>query len=110
VAQTAVIDLRNRSVARGAEPNLSEPPFKVSRKATRWIIYLPLGSSEGPYDLRLLPPSAKPLLESASTAKLANGVAVLDIAVSVSWRPPGQYVLELDRNGSREGSYAVELQ
>ena len=31
VAQTAVMDLRNRSASRGSEPNLGEPPLELPR-------------------------------------------------------------------------------
>src|SRR5229473_6518464 len=41
VAQTAVLDLRNRSVARGTEPLPTEPPLVVSRAAAHWNIFLP---------------------------------------------------------------------
>ena len=47
VAQTAVLDLRNRSIPRGTEPNPTEPPLEINRVATHWNIYLPLGSIEG---------------------------------------------------------------
>ena len=106
---TAVLDLRNRSVARGGEPNPAEPPLQASLKATRRIIYLPLGSSEGTYDMRDLGSNREPMVHTSGTAKLAHGVPALDIPVSLSSRPPGQYVLEMVWNGVREGSYSVEL-
>src|SRR5690242_16469875 len=56
VAQIAVLDLRNRSMPRGTEPNSAEPPLEVSRAAARWEIYLPLGSSEGSYVIRIATP------------------------------------------------------
>src|SRR6202030_1858385 len=45
VAQTAVIDLRNRSVPRGPESNPAEPPLEIGRNVSRLEVYLPLGSS-----------------------------------------------------------------
>ena len=51
--QTAVLDLRNRSVPRGGEPNPGEQPLEVSRAGERLNIYLPLGSAEGPYEVRI---------------------------------------------------------
>src|SRR5882762_5127803 len=39
VAQTAELDLRNRSIPRGTEPNPAELPLEVNRAATSWNIY-----------------------------------------------------------------------
>ena len=47
VAQTAVLDLRNRSLPRGTEANPVEPPLVVSRAAAHWNIFLPFGSNDG---------------------------------------------------------------
>lgn len=44
VAQTAVLDLRTRSVPRGTEQNPVEPPLMVNRAAAHWNIFLPFGS------------------------------------------------------------------
>jgi hypothetical protein len=47
VAQTALLDSRNRSLPRGTELNPPEPPLALNRAARNWNIYLPLGSTEG---------------------------------------------------------------
>jgi hypothetical protein len=109
VAQTAVIDLRSRSVARGSESNPIEPPLEVSRKATRWIIYLPLGSSVGPYDLRLLTSSGEPLVTMTSIATISNGIASLQVSMDVSSARPGRYVLEIRKLDLQWKSYALGL-
>ena len=109
MAQTAVIDLRNRSVARGSESNPIEPPLEVSRKATRWIIYLPLGSSEGPYDLRLLTSSGEPLVTMTSISTISNGIASLQVSMDVSSARPGRYVLEIRKLDLQWNSYALGL-
>ena len=109
VAQTAVLDLRNRSVARGGEPNPSDLPLQISRKARHWTIYLPLGSSDGPYDVRLVTPSGEALLETSGVAKLTNGVTILEISAALPSHRSGRYFLHLGRNSSREASYMVEL-
>ncbi len=109
VAQTAVLDLRNRSIPRGTEQNPAEPPLEINHAATHWNIYLPLGSSEGQYDIRLLAASGELLVSTKADAKLADGVAVIQISVDLSSRSPGQCVLRLTRNGAQESSYVVEL-
>ena len=109
VAQIAVLDLRNRSVARGTEPNPDEPPLEVSRAAAHWNIFLPFGSDAAPYDIRVLAASGELLVSTKADAKLTDGVAVIQISVDLSSRSPGLCVLRLARNGSHESSYVVEL-
>ena len=109
VTQTAVLDLRNRSVPRGIEPNPVEPPLIVNRAAAHWNIFLPFGSDAGPYDIRLLAGSGELLVSTKVNAKLTDGVAVIQISVDLSSRSPGQCVLRLARNGTQESSYVVEL-
>ncbi len=109
VTQTAVLDLRNRSVPRGTEPNPVEPPLIANRAAAHWNILLPFGSDAGPYDIRLLAGSGELLVSTKADAKLTDGVAVIQISVDLSSRSPGQCVLRLTRNGSQESSYVVEL-
>jgi hypothetical protein len=109
VAQTAVLDLRNRSLPRGTEPNAVEPPLTVGRAAAHWNIFLPFGSDAGSYDIRLLAGSGELLVSTKADAKLTGGVAVIQISVDLSSRSPGQCVLRLTRNGSQESSYVVEL-
>ncbi len=109
VAQTAVLDLRNRSVPRGTEQNPVEPPLMVNRAAAHWNIFLPFGSDAAPYDIRLLAGSGELLVSTKADAKLTDGVAVIQISVDLSSRSPGQCVLRLTRNGAQESSYVVEL-
>jgi hypothetical protein len=109
VAQTAVLDLRNRSVPRGTEPNPIEPPLIVSRAAAHWNIFLPFGSDAGKYDIRLLGGSGELLVSTKADAKLTDGVTEIQIAVDLASRSPGHCVLRLARNGAQESSYVVEL-
>jgi hypothetical protein len=109
VAQTVVLDLRNRSVARGGEPNSGEQPLEVSRAATKWNIYLPLGSSEGPYDLRILAPTGGVLVTTSGTASLKDQVTSLQAEMHLSSSPRGEYVLQIRRAGSEWVSYSLIL-
>src|SRR5205807_5444767 len=59
VVQSAVLDLRNRSVPRGSEANPGEQPLEVSRGVKCLNVYLPLGRAEGPYELRIAPPAGR---------------------------------------------------
>jgi len=109
VAQTAVLDLRNRSIARGTEPNPAEPSVEISRSAKQWNIYLPLGSTEGTYDVRLMTPSGQPLMTASNTARLERGITSLQVIANVSSASSGQYTLELRKVGSEWNSYPVTL-
>src|SRR6185369_7897121 len=54
VAQTAVLDLQRRSVSRNQEPNPGEKPLELRRGFSQLNIYLPLGSPEGTYEVRIV--------------------------------------------------------
>lgn len=109
VAQTAVLDLRNRSIPRGTEPNPAEPPLEINHAATHWNIYLPLGSSEGLYDIRIVTPSGEILFAAGGTAKLADQITSLQIPASLSLLRSGRYVLQIRKTGSEWSSYPLLL-
>ena len=109
VAQTAVLDLRNRSIPRGTEPNPAESPVEVNHAATHWNIYLPLGSSEGQYDIRIVTPSGEILFAAGGTAKLADQITSLQIPASLSSSRSGRYVLQIRKTGSEWSSYPLLL-
>jgi hypothetical protein len=109
VAQTVVLDLRNRSVPRGTEPNPNEQPLVVNRAATLWNIYLPLGSSEGQYDIRVVTPSGELLFAADGTAKLTDHITSLQITASLSSSGAGRYVLQIRKAGSEWNSYPLLL-
>ena len=109
IAQTAVLDLRNRSIPRGTEPNSAEPPIEVNRAATQWNIYLPVGSSEGQYDIRILSPSGELLLAAGGTAKLTDQITSLQIPMTFLSSRAGPYVLQIRKIGSKWSSYLLLL-
>jgi hypothetical protein len=108
-AQTAILDLRNRSVARGTETNPDEQPLELTRAAKNLKILLPLGSSEGPYAVRIVTLSGEELAESGGTAKLSDHVDLLQLAVTIDSLRPGKYVLQIRRPESGWISYALVL-
>jgi len=109
IAQTAVLDLRNRSIPRGIEPNPAEPAIEVNRAATQWNIYLPVGSSEGQYDIRIVKPSGEILFAAGGTAKLEDQITSLQIPGGLSSSRPGRYVLQIRKTGSEWSSYPLLL-
>lgn len=108
--QTAVLDLRNWSVPRGVEPNPGVKPLEVSPEASRLEILLPLGSSEGEYEVRITKQSGESLVTAIGTAKLSSGVSTLRVALRMSSLNPGTYVLQIRKAGLEWNSYPLVVQ
>jgi len=109
VVQSAVLDLRNRSVPRGGEANPGEQPLEVSRGVKRVNVYLPLGSAEGPYELRIATTAGSAVFTTNGVASLNDGVTSMEAALDVSSAPSGQYVLQIRRPNSEWNSYPLLL-
>jgi hypothetical protein len=109
VVQTAVLDLRNRSVPRGGEVNPGEQPLEVSREVKRLNVYLPLGSAEGPYELRIAHTTGSAIFTTNGVASLRNGVTSIEAAVDLSSASSGRHVLQIRRPNSEWNSYPLLL-
>ena len=109
VVQTAVLDLRNRSVPRGGEANPGEQPLEVSRGVKRLNVYLPLGSAEGPYELRIAPTRGSAVFATSGVASLKDGVTSIEAVVDLSSASSGRYVLQIRRPNSEWNSYPLLL-
>ncbi len=108
-AQSAVLDLRNRSVARGSEPVSTEPPLEIRRNVARMDIYFPLGSTEGPYEVRIVTTSGESISTTSGIAKLNDSITSLQVAVSLSSARAGRYILQVRKGGSEWNSYPLLL-
>lgn len=109
LAQSTVIDLRNRSVARGSDPIPVEPPLEIRRSVSRLVIYLPLGSSDGPYEIRIATPAENAILTTGGVASLKDGVTSIQTVADLSSASPGQYVFQFRRPNSEWNSYVLTL-
>ena len=109
VVQTAVLDLRNRSVPRGGEPTPGEQPLELSRAVKRLNIYLPLGSAEGTYELRIAQTGGSAVFATSGVASLKDGVTSMEAALDLSSAPSGRYVLQIRRPNSEWNSYPLLL-
>jgi hypothetical protein len=109
VAQTAVLDLRDRSVARGGEPTPGEQPLELSRAVKHVNVYLPLGSAEGPYELRIAITTGSAIFTTNGVASLKDGVTSIEAAVDLSSESPGRYVLQVRKPNSEWNSYPLLL-
>ena len=108
-AQTAVLDLRDRSPARGTEPNPAEPLLEISRNVSHMKIYLPLGSSEGDYNIRVVAVEGRTLFAATGVASVQQGITTLAADVRLSSASPGIYIFQLQRVGSEWTSYPLRV-
>ncbi len=107
--QTAVLDLRSRSIARATEPNPAEPPLEIAHNVSRLEIYLPLGSGEGDYGVRIAAPGEKILFATRGIAHMQEGITSLTVDVNLSSASPGLYVLQLQKVGPGWSSYPLTV-
>jgi hypothetical protein len=114
-ARTAIIDLRNFSFPRGSEPAPDGLPLQIRWTASRLTIFLPLGSSEGRYDVRIISPSGAVIAMTGGAAKIQDHATVLIVPISTSSTSTGHFVLQIrkndpeDKNGLDWISYPLEL-
>jgi hypothetical protein len=107
--QTATLDLRDWSAARGAEPNPNLPPVELNRRASSLTILLPVGSEAGAYEIRVITRSEKSVLEANGTAELQNGITRLQVATRLRSLNSGSYVLQIRGAGLEWNSYPLLL-
>ena len=109
-SETAVLDLRERSVARGQNPTQTDqPPLEIRRSTKHLIVDLPIGSKEGSYDLALLNESGNPIQSGSGSAQLQDHVVTLRADVDVSAVRPGLYLLALRQPGLEWTRYPVRV-
>jgi len=109
IVQTAVLDLRNRSLSRGGESNPVEPPLEINRAVKHLTVYLPLGSAEGPYDMRITTTEGSGVFATSGVASLKDGVSSIQVVVELSSAPSGQCLFQVRRPDSDWHSYSVNL-
>ena len=108
--ETAVLDLRDLSVARGQNPTQSDQrPLEIHGSAKHLILDLPIGSKEGAYDLALLSESGKQIWGTSGTAKLQDHNVSVRVDVDVSGVQPGLYFLALRQPGVEWTRYRVRV-
>jgi hypothetical protein len=103
LAQTALLDLRDRSIIRGIEPGSEgipgDSPLELSLRTTHLNLYLRENSREEPYEVRILKTSGEPLLATNGFAKLENGIVSLQVVVNLGPARPGEYPLQIRTSG-----------
>lgn len=107
VAQTAVLDLRDRSPQRGADPGTALPPLEISRNVSHLEIHLPLGSDEGLYDVRVTTIQGEPLLVATGRAKIEQSLTSMGVDVTPSTIRAGRCILKIRKRGSEWSSFPL---
>lgn len=81
---TAVLDLRERSVARGqGQSETGLAALQISRAAKHLVLDLPIGSKEGPYEVGLLTDTGDQLLRATGIAELNDHITGLRVCGSM---------------------------
>ena len=108
--ETAVLDLRDLSVARGQNPTQTDQrPLEIHRSAKHLILDLPIGSKEGAYDLALMSDTGAQVIAASGTAQLQGHVVSLRADVDMSGVKPGLYFLALRQPGLEWNRYPVRI-
>jgi hypothetical protein len=107
---TAVLDLRDRSVARGQNPSATgQAPLEIPRTTKHLVLDLPIGSKEGPYDVGLLTDTGDQLLRVTGIADLRDHITGLRVDVDLSSIPPGTYSLGVRQPGLEWTRYPIRV-
>ena len=108
--ETAVLDLRERSVARGQNPpDTGQAPLEISRSTKHLVLDLPIGSKEGPYDVGLITASGDELLRATGTAELRDHINRLRVDVDLSSIRPGVYSLGVREPNLEWARYPIRV-
>jgi hypothetical protein len=108
--ETAVLDLRERSVVRGQNPSdTGQAPLEIPRTAKHLVLDLPIGSKEGPYDVGLITASGDELLRATGTAELRDHISSLRVDFDLSSIRPGTYSLGVRQAGLEWSRYPIRL-
>lgn len=107
---TAVLDLRERSVARGqSQPEAIQAPLEIPRTAKHLVLDLPIGSKEGPYDVGLITNTGDELLRARGMAELHDHITDLRVDVDLSGVRAGAYSLGLRQAGLEWTRYPTRV-
>src|SRR5204863_333404 len=92
--EMALLDLRNASAARTAEPadpNPNVPPAEIRRGLLALTIQLPIGSDAGSYEVQIRDSNQQPIRAATAQAAIENGITKLRIDLDTRSIQPGEY-------------------
>jgi hypothetical protein len=95
----ASLDLKNRSVVRGAEP--AQTPnvdsLRLPRERLSLTITLPFASEPGTYEVQILRELGRSLVTAAGQAHFENGVTSVNVRLDLARLPSGPYLVGIRR-------------
>jgi hypothetical protein len=93
--QTEVLDLRSWSGVRSDQsaPPQGQKPLELRRAQASLVIYLPMGSPPGRYEVRIASENNQAGSNVGGTARIENGNTVLRVRMDLRKLIPGQYSL-----------------
>ena len=107
---TVVLDLRERSLARGENPtDAKEVALEIPRTAKHLIMDLPIGSKEGSYDLALLNEAGDEVSRATGRATLEDHIVILRADIDIRNLSPGLYFLGLRQLGPEWSRYPIRV-
>ena len=102
-AQTAThvasLDLRPLAVTRSDDQKAAAGPLQMPRGRVNATILLPVGSSPGAYEVRILDGDLRVRASAQGSAEIRNYVTTLEAPIDVSNVDAGEYQLTLRREG-----------
>jgi len=105
----AVVDLRDRSMARGTELPPTDRPLEIPRNVSQLEVYLPLGSAEGAYAVRVTAKQGQTISSGNGNAQVEQGATVLKVDLKPALSASGMYLLEIRRSQSEWGSFPMRV-
>jgi hypothetical protein len=106
-----VFDLRSRSVSRSDDPREvnSEGELRLPRGRVLLLIYPPIGSEEGIYEVHLQLPLQPPTVEEHVELQMRNHIETLEVKIDATALTPGNYLLRFRRDKSGWREYSVQV-
>jgi hypothetical protein len=106
-----VLDLRNQAITRGSGSRHGKTTIpSVPRQRLELSIYLPVGSEEGEYQIRLLGENSAVLIETKGTARLENHRTVLRSQIDLTQLPAGIHRLGIRQEEWNWAYYPILVQ
>src|SRR5262245_32032080 len=97
--QIASLDLRPLAVTRSDEQKAAAAPLEIPRGRVNATILLPVGSSPGAYEVRILDTDLRVRASAKGSAEIRNYVTTLEASIDLTAVDVGDYQLTLKREG-----------
>ena len=95
----ASLDLRPLAITRSEDQKAAATSLEVPRGRLNATILLPVGSSPGAYEVRILDSDLRVRASTTGSAEIRNYITTLEVAIDVGNMDAGEYQLTLKREG-----------